>query len=596
MSFATKLLDILSINATAAKEYIDKIIETKQDKIVFDAAPKSGSSNLVTSDGIRRAIDSATPRVDLSNYPTKNGTGATGTWPISISGAATKASQDSNGRVIADTYLKKAGDTATGDITAPNFIGHLKGNADTATACSGNSATATKLQAARTINFNGALDGNVTFDGSNDVSVTLSEFNHTEAIIDLTDATKYDTDTYYPVVSDTYWGDAEHKYRCWTPIHAVKTASWGTIGTGDYNAELKVRNNMDGWGARAAYAEILMNSCLGTNGKMPITYSQMVHCGRSVFFVRGGGKYWFSSTRNATWELKADTFTENGDTVAQTNTYFTPESKNTIKTVGINISGNAASATKAVNDGSGANIASTYVKKAGDTTTGKITFASTDLNALPEVKKTSDDNMSGVRFSSKTKFLGAVGKRLSNGEDLLNLRSDNSTTDVVLDSRNYNSYAPTKTGTGASGTWGISITGNASTATKLATPRTLALTGKIAGSATFDGSTNTSINVTSVNADSATNDGNGANIANTYLKKSGGTMTGALNFANATKNIVGNDVAIGDFNRGGTLGVQGESGNSSIMLIKNGAAWSANSEGAIMMYNSSTQSLDFNFQ
>ena len=133
MSFTTKLLDILSINAIAAKEYIDKIIETKQDKIVFDAAPKSGSSNLVTSDGIRRAIDSAAPHVDLSNYPTKNGTGATGTWPISISGAAIKASQDSNGRVIADTYLKKAGDTAAGDIAAPNFIGHLKGNADTAT-------------------------------------------------------------------------------------------------------------------------------------------------------------------------------------------------------------------------------------------------------------------------------------------------------------------------------------------------------------------------------------------------------------------------------------------------------------------------------
>lgn len=143
--------------------------------------------------------------------------------------------------------------------------------------------------------------------------------------------------------------------------------------------------------------------------------------------------------------------------------------------VSINVTVN--SATKATNDSNGANIASTYVKKAGDTTTGKITFASTDLNNLPEVKKTSDDNMSGVRFSSKTKFLGAVGKRLSNGEDLLNLRSDNNTTDVVLDSRNYNNYAPTKTGTGASGTWGINISGN------------------------------------------AVNDGNGDNIANTYLKK-----------------------------------------------------------------------------
>ena len=35
----------------------------------------------------------------------------------------------------------------------------------------------------------------------------------------------------------------------------------------------------------------------------------------------------------------------------------------------------------------------------------------------------------------------------------------------VIHSGNYNSYAPTLTGTGASGTWGISISGNAATAT-----------------------------------------------------------------------------------------------------------------------------------
>jgi hypothetical protein len=36
---------------------------------------------------------------------------------------------------------------------------------------------------------------------------------------------------------------------------------------------------------------------------------------------------------------------------------------------------------------------------------------------------------------------------------------------TVLDSNNYNSYSPTLTGTGASGTWAINITGNAATAT-----------------------------------------------------------------------------------------------------------------------------------
>ena len=55
----------------------------------------------------------------------------------------------------------------------------------------------------------------------------------------------------------------------------------------------------------------------------------------------------------------------------------------------------------------------------------------------------------------------------------------------LLHSGNYNSYTPTLTGTGASGTWGISISGNAATATKLQTPRTI-------WGQSFDGSANVS--------------------------------------------------------------------------------------------------------
>lgn len=60
-------------------------------------------------------------------------------------------------------------------------------------------------------------------------------------------------------------------------------------------------------------------------------------------------------------------------------------------------------------------------------------------------------------------------------------------------------------------------TGTAVSATKLQAARTISLTGKAAGSATFDGSANASINVTSVNADSATkivNNGDRNNLAN----------------------------------------------------------------------------------
>lgn len=56
-------------------------------------------------------------------------------------------------------------------------------------------------------------------------------------------------------------------------------------------------------------------------------------------------------------------------------------------------------------------------------------------------------------------------------------------------------YAPSKTGSGASGTWDIGITGNAVTATRLATARTIDLTGIVtATGVNFDGSSNISLN------------------------------------------------------------------------------------------------------
>lgn len=65
----------------------------------------------------------------------------------------------------------------------------------------------------------------------------------------------------------------------------------------------------------------------------------------------------------------------------------------------------------------------------------------------------------------------------------------------VLHEGNYTAYVPTKTGSGASGTWGISISGNAASATK------------------------------------ATQDGNGKTISSTYLPVSNGTLSGNLNLA-----------------------------------------------------------------
>ena len=83
------------------------------------------------------------------------------------------------------------------------------------------------------------------------------------------------------------------------------------------------------------------------------------------------------------------------------------------------------------------------------------------------------------------------------------------------------------------------ITGNANTATKLATARTI-------NGVSFDGSANITV------ADS------------TKLPLTGGTLSGAVNFANNTLNKFGDDVSVGDVNQAGKLGIKGLNGATGI--------------------------------
>ena len=68
--------------------------------------------------------------------------------------------------------------------------------------------------------------------------------------------------------------------------------------------------------------------------------------------------------------------------------------------------------------------------------------------------------------------------------------------------------------------------GNASTASKLTTARTIALSGDVSGSTTFDGSGNVTITTTASSAKKATQDGDGKTISSTYAKLSGATFSG----------------------------------------------------------------------
>lgn len=123
-----------------------------------------------------------------------------------------------------------------------------------------------------------------------------------------------------------------------------------------------------------------------------------------------------------------------------------------------------------------------YLPLSGGTMTGKITMnTGTGLSMKYTNSSTTGDpwiypngaDSYGIRYfegSPDKMAISATGNNTTiagadlcingNGEGTVTIRGNN-----ILHAGNYNSYAPTLTGTGASGTWGINITGSAGSAT-----------------------------------------------------------------------------------------------------------------------------------
>ena len=81
-----------------------------------------------------------------------------------------------------------------------------------------------------------------------------------------------------------------------------------------------------------------------------------------------------------------------------------------------------------------------------------------------------------------------------------------------------------------------------------------------------------------------------------YLPLSGGTMSGALNFANNTWNPVGDDVQIGDRNTSGSFYIQGLNGPTNIKLKKNSDTSAGSGDSATITYDGGNLIIDKTIQ
>lgn len=149
--------------------------------------------------------------------------------------------------------------------------------------------------------------------------------------------------------------------------------------------------------------------------------------------------------------------------------------------------------------------------------------------------------------------------------------------------------APTKTGGGASGTWNISISGdaggNASTATALQTARTISLGGDLSGSASFDGTGNITITSTiGANSVALGTDTTGNYVASGST--SGNGISGSSSSEGGTFTVTSNAT---DANTGSTIVFRDASGNFSAGTIS--AALNGNASTASALATARTIAL-----
>lgn len=305
--------------------------------------------------------------------------------------------------------------------TSDDLAAHNKDPKAHATGIAGNAATASKLLTPRTISLTGKAAGSTSFDGSSNAAINVTSVN-ADTASKLSTARKINI-TGNATGSATFDGSGDV---------SIST----TVNESKHAAAADNSNKLGG------FPLITPGAQGGHYGAVPLVGGDgVIEIGRYIdWHVTNGGTEDYSSR----WEAKND------GTVS-------------VGTINGTLKGNADSATNA-DKVDGVHAGSLFYNKGDWASDNWATIGTYQVNNNPPV---SDAYGWGQVISSSTtdgRFQLYASHQNSNGRLRYRTGWDNDKSqpwNTILDSENYNLFAPTKTGGGASGTWGINISGNA---------------------------------------------------------------------------------------------------------------------------------------
>lgn len=390
----------------------------------------------------QKAITSATANGATITFNHKDGTTSTAT--VNNVASATAATNDAKGQKIDATYEKIS--------DASNIHASLQNSINTKLDKTGNAVSATKLQTARTLSLTGKATGSTTFDGSANASINVTFVNADTASRAINDGVGNN-------IADTY------------------VRHYQNIANKDLN-DLKLGG--------------LYANPLNANATAERHYPEVNHAG-SIFVINNGANgddgctqvyttYDSHNSYKREYDVSLKTWSAWRRYAFEDSTVANAQKLSTARK--INITGNATGS--AAFDGSADISISTTVNEskhaAAATALQVFTYRPSDANiqsggdglvryflATGEMKSNKPIRDAAIlHFAGDNNSGWDTQLAITNVDANIQTRAQSGGTwgdwKTFLDEKNYTNYAPTKTGGGASGTWGINITGTATKA------------------------------------------------------------------------------------------------------------------------------------